>query len=111
MKLTHQESTHYFDQLAPSCVIVGDFNAHNPLWEPGKVANATGQNLLESVLAKPSIVLLTNPPLPTYLSIYHISFSTLDLTFIAADLDPLSTIYTVDEMGSDPLSSGHLHWN
>ena len=99
--VTHQEFTHYFDQLAPSCIIVGDFNAHNPLWEPGKIANATGRNLFESVLVKPSIALLTPPSLPTYFNIYHNSFSTLDLTFIAADLVPLSTVYTEEDMGSD----------
>jgi hypothetical protein len=50
---------------------------------------------------KPSIALLTPPSLPAYFSTYHNSFSTLDLSFITADLVPLSTLYTEEDMGSD----------
>jgi hypothetical protein len=34
-----QEFMRYFSQLEPSCLIVGDFNDHSPIWEPGKISN------------------------------------------------------------------------
>jgi hypothetical protein len=52
-------------------------------------------------LVKPSIALLTPPSLHTYFYIYHYSLSTLDLNFIAADLVPLSTVCSVEDMGKN----------
>ncbi|KAF2353148.1 Endonuclease/exonuclease/phosphatase [Trinorchestia longiramus] len=88
-------------QLLPTHIIVGDFNAHNPLWEPAKSPNTTGRNLEQILQNNPSLVLLTPPSLPTYFNVYQNSFSTLDLTFLSAVLQPIAFISTEQDLGSD----------
>ncbi|KAF2348578.1 Endonuclease/exonuclease/phosphatase [Trinorchestia longiramus] len=89
------------DQLLPTHVIVGDFNAHNPLWEPAKSPNTTERNLEQILHNNPSLALLTPPSLPTYFNAYQNSFSTLDLTFLSAVLQPITSISTEQDLGSD----------
>jgi hypothetical protein len=62
----HQEFDHCFPQLEPSCLVVGDFNAHSPAWEPGKTSNPSGRNLENVLLNNTRLALLTPPSLPTY---------------------------------------------
>jgi hypothetical protein len=61
------EYEHYFNQVEPSSVIVGDFNAHGPQWEPGHTPNVAGRNLSYFLLRHPGFALVTSPALPTYL--------------------------------------------
>ncbi|KAF2355367.1 Ribosomal protein S24/S35 mitochondrial conserved domain [Trinorchestia longiramus] len=88
-------------QLLPTHVIVGNFNAHNPLWEPAKSPNTTGRNLEQILQNNPSLALLTLPSLPTYFNVYQNSFSTLDLTFLSAVMQPIASISTEQDLGSD----------
>ena len=39
------ECEHYLNQVEPSSLIIGDFNAHSPQWEPGHAYNVSGRNL------------------------------------------------------------------
>ncbi len=96
-----QEFNHYFLQLEPSCLIVGDFNAHSPIWEPGKTSNHSGRSLESILINNASLSLLTPSSLPTFFSAYHNSFSTLDLSIISTNLLPLSSVSTESDMGSD----------
>ncbi|KAF2360101.1 Endonuclease/exonuclease/phosphatase [Trinorchestia longiramus] len=75
-------------------------NAHNPLWVPAKLPNTTGRNLEQILQNNPSLALITPPSLPTYFNVYQNSFSTLDLTFLSAVLQPIASISTQD-LGSD----------
>ena len=99
-----QEFNHYFHQLEPSCLIVGDFNAHSPIWEPGKTSNHSGRSLENILLNNATLSLLTPPSLPTFFSTYHNSFSTLDLSIISTNLLPLASVSTESDMGSDHYS-------
>jgi hypothetical protein len=80
--VTFNEFQHFFQQLRHSAIVLGDCNAYHPIWEPTKVPNTTGRNLMEVLLHNPMLALLTPPDLPTYFNNYHNSFSTLDLTII-----------------------------
>jgi hypothetical protein len=82
--ISSAELTHYIRQLEHSYCIVGDLNAHSPLWEPNKAPNSTGRNLVEVLIQDPTLALLTPPSLPTYHNVYQNSFSTLDLICISA---------------------------
>jgi len=99
--ITLNELQHYFQQLGPSAIVVGDFNAHHPLWEPTKAPNTTGRNLMDLLFQCPTLALLTPPDLPTYFNVYLNSFSTLDLTIISTNLQPLSSVSTGSDMGRD----------
>ena len=95
------EYEHYINQVVPSSLIVGDFNAHYPHWEPGHASNIAGRNLHNFLLQYPNFALLTPPALPTYFNVYQNSFSTLDLTIITTDLQPISSVSTLADLGSD----------
>ena len=99
--ITVAELNHYSRQLGSSRLIVGDFNAHSPMWEPNKTSNITGKSIEDLLLHDPSICLLTPASLPTFYSIYHNSFSTLDLSLISSQLQPISTVFTGEDLGSD----------
>jgi hypothetical protein len=99
--VSQQEFTHYFSQLEPSCLIVGDFNAHSPIWEPGKISNQSGKSLENILLNNTMLSMLTPPSLPTFYSAHHNSFSTLDLSIVSTNLLPLASVHTGGDMGSD----------
>ncbi|KAF2348762.1 Endonuclease/exonuclease/phosphatase [Trinorchestia longiramus] len=99
--VTTRELMHYSNQLQPACIVVGDFNAHHPMWKPTKPANTTGRNIAQMLLDDPSISLITPPSLPTYYNVYQNSFSTLDLTFVSANFQPTVAVTTEEDMGSD----------
>jgi hypothetical protein len=96
-----EELNHYFSQMEPSRLIVGDFNAHSQMWEPNKTSNITGRSIEDVLLNDPSLCLLSPTSLPTFYSIYHNSFSTLDLSFISSQLQPISSVYCGDDLGSN----------
>ncbi|KAF2353550.1 Reverse transcriptase domain [Trinorchestia longiramus] len=99
--VTTRELIHYTNQLQPARVVVGDFNAHHPMWEPTKPANTTGRNIAPMLLNDPSISLITPPSLPTYYNVSKNSFSTLDLTFVSANFQPTVAVTSEEDMGRD----------
>jgi hypothetical protein len=49
------ELNHYFSQMGPSRLIVGDFNAHSQIWEPNRTSNMTGRSMEDVLLNDPSV--------------------------------------------------------
>jgi hypothetical protein len=84
--ITLPEYEHYLNQVEPSSLIVRDFNAHSPHWEPGHAYNVSGRNLHDFLVQYPNFALITPPALLTYYDVYQNSFSTLDLTIITTNL-------------------------
>ena len=99
--ISEAEFTAYFNQLGRDRVILGDFNGHHPLWEPGKASDATGRHLVDALLLDPSLTILTPEHLQTYYDVRNNTFSTLDLTLISSRLASLSTVFTAPDIGSD----------
>ena len=64
------------DQLPAPFLLIGDFNAHNPLWNCTNINNR-GQ-LIERLINTHNISILNNNS-PTYHNIYHNTFTTIDL--------------------------------
>lgn len=96
------EYDHYLSQLQRSCILVGDFNAHNSLWNSSCCPNMSGRNLASALLNFPDICLLTPLNFPTYYNVANKKHSTLDLCLLSSDLYPSSTIDLVpDDLGSD----------
>ena len=96
-----KEFEHYFSQLGQSRIIVGDFNAHNHMWDIVSVENATGSHLADVLLNDPSLCLLTPLNMPTYYHVPTRQFSTLDLCIVSVDLYSQSNICTGEDIGSD----------
>jgi hypothetical protein len=99
--ITVAELNHYLRQLGSSWLIDGNFIAHSPMWEPNMTSNITGKSVEDLLLHDPSLCLLTPASLPTFCSIYHYSFSMLDLSLISSHLLPISTVFTGEDLGSD----------
>ena len=95
------EFDHYCDQLGNTRILVGDFNAHHPMWSPNQQPNVTGNNLFSVLFNDPTLHLLTAPSSPTYYNTYHNTFSTLDLTIVSSNLAPLSHQWIESDLGSD----------
>lgn len=72
-----------FNQLPRPFLILGDFNAHNPLWGGTKVD--TRGKIVENVLISNPICLL-NTGTPTYVNAATQSFSALDLSICSPSL-------------------------
>ena len=72
-----REITELIDQLTPPYLLVGDFNAHNPLW--GEHRNNTRGNKLAEIILNKNLVVL-NKKAPTYHRLYDNTSSIIDLT-------------------------------
>ena len=66
-------------------LLVGDFNAHNPLWDELQLADQSGINL-ESFILESEFCCLNESDVPTYFSNTHGSYSSVDITLCSADV-------------------------
>lgn len=99
--VTQKQLEDLCDQLPAPFMILGDFNAHSPLWGGTKV-DRRGK-MLENVLFSRTICLL-NTGSPTYVNVATQSFSALDLSLCSPSLFQL-----VDwKAGKNPYGSDHF---
>ena len=101
--MTLTELNNYFQQLSAKVIIVGDFNAHHPLWDNRRGPCANGQNIVAAI-AQGDLLLLIPQNMPTYLDSRTGRPSTLDLCFILSSLFPSSSIALAADLGSDHCS-------
>ncbi|KAG5865406.1 hypothetical protein JTB14_013578 [Gonioctena quinquepunctata] len=73
------------DQLPPPYVIVGDFNAHNPIW--GSTRIDTRGRIVDNFIDEMNLVIL-NSGEGTYLNLRSNSLSVIDLAFCSPTLAP-----------------------
>lgn len=70
-------------QLPTPFILLGDFNAHSPIW--GSIKTDPRGKKIETLLEKDNIALL-NDSTPTHISISNGHFSCIDLTLCSASL-------------------------
>ena len=73
------------NQLPKPFLILGDFNAHNPLWGSARLDNRG--KVIERFLLSSSLCLL-NSKQPTFYSASHNTFTCIDLSISSATLIP-----------------------
>ena len=73
------EFNHYLDQISGSALVIGDINAHHPLWGCTPEVNPTGCALHEALTDHNTLKLLTEPGTITRLDPVTGKGSTLDL--------------------------------
>ena len=108
------------DQLPTPFILMGDFNAHNPIW--GSSTTSPRGRMLEKLLSDTDIFLL-NDNSPTYVHPATTTFSNLDLTLIHPSISTDYSWSVLDSLhGSDhfpillssvlpTISSNPSHWN
>ena len=73
------------NQLNPPFIILGDFNAHSPLWEKGCQESDTRAKIIEDFFTQSNLCLL-NDLSPTHIDPENFKKSCIDLTFCHPDL-------------------------
>jgi hypothetical protein len=95
------EDVHWDSVLEGRCLLLGDFNAHSPLWNPQ--ANArTNARLLEDLIERESLYINNTLGVPTRPKTTP-GISIIDLSLTTVEMGPLEA-WTVDEdhaTGSD----------
>ena len=101
--LNKNEFMHYKSQLNSRFFIVGDFNGHNPLWEPtnNPHINGCGKILEEIINDQNDFTLVTPPDLITYFNPYSGRTSTIDLQFCSPHYTGLVDVLAMGDLGSD----------
>ncbi|KAE9530686.1 hypothetical protein AGLY_011148 [Aphis glycines] len=74
---------HIIQQLSTPLILLGDFNAHSPLW--GSIKTDPRGKEIETLLENYNIALL-NDSTPTHINIANGNFSCIDLTLCSASL-------------------------
>ena len=102
--VTRLEFEHYIDQLANKFVLVGDLNAHFPIWTAGSSVNTTGRNIGDLILQRQvrrQLQVITPRGQPTYLDSATGRTSTLDLCIASHRIGNLVQLELGVDLGSD----------
>ena len=83
LQVSLQDLHELIDQLPSPFILVGDFNAHNPLWHCRRL-DGRGK-VVEELLSSRDVVLL-NDESPTHHDTFHNSFSTIDLGMCSSSI-------------------------
>lgn len=78
-----RELSHLIQQLPAPFIIMGDFNAHNPIW--GSLTRDTRGKVIEDLIDHHSLTILNNGE-NTHFSVAYSSFSSIDLTLTSPSL-------------------------
>ncbi|MGL4677181.1 MAG: reverse transcriptase domain-containing protein, partial [Brevinema sp.] len=79
----YREIRNLIDQLPTPFLLLGDFNAHNPMW--GDQGLDTKGSIMEKIIDHDNISLL-NDGTPTYHNIYHNSYSAIDMSICSSSI-------------------------
>ena len=96
------EFAHITAQLCPLNILIGDFNAHSPLWDNRSRSNFTGRSL-EQLLDLQSHGVLNDYYVPTYVDGRTGTTSCLDLCLPSLPLLSRGHLVTGVDIGSDHL--------
>lgn len=94
------ELEYVIGQLGQRFILVGDFNAHSPLWDARKRSNQTGR-AIERILESQNVDILNRVDTPTYIDNRTGTTSCLDLCLISSNLSILAELERDIDLGSD----------
>ena len=100
-QLHQTEFQNYINELPEPYIVVGDLNAHNTLWGDSR-CDARGR-LIENFLFSSGASLL-NKKEPTYYSVTHTTYSSIDLSIASSTLMP----YLEWSVLKNPFGSDHF---
>ena len=67
-------------------LLVGDFNAHNPIWNSNITENDTNGSKIENFITNHNLCILNDGDISTYYSKAHGTFSSIDLSICSANI-------------------------
>ena len=90
------------DQHNQNLIIMGDFNAHNSLWDTKVITNDKYGKQIESIINNHDVCCLNDAECPTFYSKGHGTFSTIDLTICSDNIsDKIEWFVSEDDYSSD----------
>jgi hypothetical protein len=98
--ITEQEFLFYLSQATKSFIMIGDFNAHHPLWDIRGRSNFTGRTL-SNTIDKLNIGILNDRDIPTYIDKRTGTSSCLDLCLVSQNLRLIGNFFRGTDLGSD----------
>lgn len=98
--ISSTEFLHYSSQLSSAAIIIGDMNAHSPIWDMRGRSNYSGRTL-EDFLTNSNYGLLNKPSVPTYINDRSNTTSCLDLCFATRQLFAIGSLKRGPDLGSD----------
>ena len=109
LQYTVDDLQNLINELPPPFILLGDFNAHNPLWG-GESANRNGSGEVVEAVIDSNYISLLNDGSPTYCNVHSRYTSSIDLSLCSSDIF-LDFIWSVngDLNGSDHFPI-HLKW-
>ena len=99
-KITEQELKHYSGQLSGHSIIIGDFNAHSPIWDARGRSNPTGISI-EQFITNSNFHLINEFNTPTYIDHRCNTASCLDLCLVSNPFMGISEFNRGRDVGSD----------
>ena len=84
--LTLKELIELRDQLPKPFIILGDFNAHSPLW--GNEPTDQKGKVIEDFLTKTNTSIMNTNNAPTFQNPHNLNTTSIDLTFCSPDIHP-----------------------
>ena len=98
--ITTEEFSHYINRCNRKFILVGDFNAHHPLWDARQRTNRSGV-AISRVLEDYNLGMLNSVNIPTYIDKRHGTTSCLDLCIVPAVLAVRGSMERLSDLGSD----------
>lgn len=98
--VTYDEIKHITSQLTNNFIVIGDFNAHSPMWDTRGRSNITGRSI-EQILTNSNINLLNDSSIPTYIDHRTNTTSCLDLCLATRTLWNCGELKRGVDLGSD----------
>jgi ribonuclease HI len=95
-----EEFLHYTQQMGNKSILIGDFNAHSPIWDNRGRSNHTGRNL-EKLIEQTSFGILNECNVATYIDKRVGTTSCLDLCFATHNLLMMGEMKRGPDIGSD----------
>uniref|UniRef100_A0A2P2HZJ0 RNA-directed DNA polymerase from mobile element jockey-like n=1 Tax=Hirondellea gigas TaxID=1518452 RepID=A0A2P2HZJ0_9CRUS len=100
LNVTFEEFNFYYSQLTERAILIGDFNAHSPLWENRLRSNFTGKSI-EKLLETTGMGLLNEYNVATYIDRRTGTSSCLDLCLATYNILIKGVIHRGADLGSD----------
>lgn len=94
------EFEYYLELLGTKFILIGDFNAHSPLWDSMERSNITGRNI-ELLLENHNVSILNQLGTPTYIDYRTGRTSCLDLCLVSNNLANIGLLTRGKDVGSD----------
>ena len=93
-----QNIKHVLTNVRDNFLLVGDFNAHNPLWNLNLSDADNNGKILENFVEEHNLCILNDPEMNTYYSKTHGTFSSIDVSVCSVNIVDRLEWFVLDDL-------------